>query len=647
MTLRAVVPNTPKSSDLSLSDAKFQQMVTLTGTKTVGELMARIAAKTHTELYADPHYASRALTMIGPMSEAPASDVLAALALAVAGAYRQVGPAYVLTDDLEGVGTRRKRLQNWEDATRTQSGDLGDHAGAALLKRRISEARTLPTFGDPTAITPEQMAGLKDDTTVPGVPSEDEHYPFAKLVPAQKNQVREIAEAYEDQQATRPASSDDDPPQEPDPTGAVDLIPEYKVQMLVPTVNGPVETRLQIWAFSLFWPGLAAVESMQAQRAVTAPTDTRPPAPPLLPLLRSCPRRAVVGHPRTPAAVDALISAMQKIGLNELWLDVFSEGKSRLADKDTKGMDILTEALKQTQGTGITVYADISLLPWGDKPPKDTWDLDILGQDSRTAAIAEHDRSGGNDQNYDAAGQPIAYVPPPVFVSPASPQVQKELADTVRGLASRSGLAGFVWEDSERGDELGYTLPMRMAFLRAFHTDPVDITLKDYPRADVSLPMFDDKAVDATLTKKWNDARLGANGFFLTQLRQAVPAASGKPILINLGGKDIPLLVSWDDPRLLPPPLRTLFSGGDDPSPEQVVSGISKQGRSVLIRVPVKDPANTDTLARDLQEVLTLPTPQGTTKGKAVWNGYVLDFRDNSFTDSTDPLRDLVRAVGP
>ena len=639
VTFRAVVPNTPKSGDLTLSDAKFQPLVSLAGARTVAELIVRIAAKTHTELYADPHYATRTLTVIGPTPEAPAGDVLRALALAVAGAYRQVGPAFVLTDDREGVGTRRKRLKNWENSTRMGDSKLSDQAGAVLLKQRISQARTLPAFGNPTAVTPAQMADLKDDRTVPGTPDEDRNYPYAKLTSAQKNYVRQTAEAYLDWLAAKPApSNDDDPPQQPDPTGAVDLIPEYKLQMLVPAVDGPVETSLQVWAYMLFWPGLAAAEAMGDESAAKAAVTAAPPDT-LLPLLRSRSRRAVFGHPTTPAAVDALIAAMQKVGLNELWLDVFSEGKSHLVGT---GTDILTEALTKTQGTGIAVYADLSLLPWGDKPSKDVRDLDILGQDSRQAAIADHDRS--RDGDYDAAGRPIPYVPPPVFASPVSAQVQRALADTVRGLASRPGLAGFVWEDSERGDDLGYTLPMRLAFLRAFQADPVDITLHDYPRADVSLPTFDDKAVDDTLTGHWDDARQGANGFFLTQLWQAVPATANKPILMRCNDNAPDWLASWDDSRQLPPPLRTLFSGQDYPSAAEVQAVVAKQGRTAFVVIPVRDPSSPDALAREMQADLP---PPASPKTKPAWEGYVLDFRENRFTDSADPMSDLVRAVTP
>ncbi len=637
--MQAAVGNTPKSSGLSLTSARFQQSVSLTGVKTVEELTARIAAKTHTELYADPHYASLLLTVIGPTHEAPAADLLRALALTVAGTYRQVGPAFVLTDDLEGVGTRRKRLKNWQEDAHNAKNKLNDQAGAVLLKRRAPQAHLLSGFGDPQAMTLQQMAGFKDDGSMPGIPGGDENYSYAKLTQAQQNQVRTLADAYEDQQATSDAnSSSGDPPQEPDRTGAVTLMPLYAVQLLIPTVEGPVDGDTGNSLSTLYWPGIAVVHAMEAEKAAASAPAALPPTPPLLPLLHSRPRRAVLGHPTTPAAVDALVAAMQKVGLNELWLDVFSGRKSHL---DAKGTDILTEALTKTQGTGITVYADLSLLQWGGNPPKDTWDLNLLGENSRAADSAKHARS--QDGDYDAAGRPIPYVPPPVVASPASAHLKKTLMDMVRGLASRPGLAGFVWEDAERGDDLGYTPEMRLAFLRAFHADPIDITPQDYPRGDVSLPMFDDKAVDTALRDYWDDARLNANTLLLTQMRQAIPASANKPILMQRRDNSTDWLASWDDPRQMPPPLRTLFKGNDYPSDEDVRAVAAKQGKSALVVVPVRDPANTDSLARALQAALPPPSA----KGKAAWDGYVLDFSDNHVTNSTETLHDLVRAATP
>ena len=636
VVLRATVTNTPRPGDLHLDDRAFEALVPLAGLRTVDGLVARIAALTHKEIYTDPHYAHRTLTLIGPTPSASAGDLLGALALAVAGTYRQVGPAFVLTDDQAGVGVRRQRLADWEDAAVADSSKLGDQAGEALLQRRVKQASTLPTFGDSAALTPDQMKAIKRDAVFPGLPGEDENYPFAKLTAAQQDLARRTAQAYEEQsvRGTLPSYLAEDSPQEPDPTGPVDLKPEYKIQIIVPTVDTPVDTNYPFPIGTLFWPGEALFYAGHQPEAAQTPIPAKLPAPPLMPLLRSRPRRAVIGHPHTAASVDALVAAMQKVGLNELWLDVFSGGISHVGGKDP---DILTEALKQTAGTGIAVYADLSLLPWGDTPPESACDLSIEGETSKEIAVHAHDRAQRAD--YDDAGKPVVFVPPPVLVSPAAEAVRGSLTTLVQGLSARPGLAGFIWEDAEAGDGLGYTPAMRLAFLRFAHADPLDITPQLSLKGDVSLPIFDDAAADKALPALWDRARAGANAVLLGGMRQALtPPMSARPILMEQSTDSAAWLASWDDPRQLPPPLRPLFAGVPYPKPEQTATVAAKQGRIVLLRAQVQNSADTDALARALQADLGGKMAGG----RSAWGGFVLDFADEEATRGDHPLAGLV-----
>ena len=638
VALRATVANTPRPGDLRMDDAALQVMVPLAGLRTAGELAERAAALSHKEIYADPHYAHRTLTLLGPAPSAPAADLLGALALAVAGTYRQVGPAFVLTDYLTGVGARRQRLAEWEEAAQEAASPLEDQAGQAMLKRRLPAARALPAFGDPVALTRDQMKAMRDDTSMPGVPNEESSYPFAKLTPAQQDLARRTAEAYEERSAnsTLPEYLAEEAPQEADPTGPVSLRVQYKVQMLVPTIDAPVETNLQSPVTLLFWPGMAAAVEHEHDVA-RPPAPAEQPAPPLMPLLRSRPRRAVLGHPRTAASVDALVAAMRKVGLNELWLDVFSGGVNHLGGKDP---DILDEALKQTAGTGITVYADLSLLPWGDAPPEAARDLSIEGETSREVAIHAHDRA--QETEYDDAGKPAVFMPPPVQASPAAETVRGTLTALVQGLSARPGLAGFVWEDAEASDVLGYTPAMRLAFLRFAHADPVDITPDLSLRGDVSLPTFDDAAADKLLSPLWDKARAGANAALLGTMRQAlIPSTGAQTILTEQSTDSTAWVVSWDDPRQLPPPLRPLFAGVPYPKPEQTAAVAIKQGRLVLVREQIKNSADTDALARALQADFA----GNTANGRSAWGGFVLDFADEEATRGEHPLAGLVDAA--
>jgi len=568
VVLRAIVSNTPTNGDLHPDDAAFRVGVAWAGAQTVDGLVTRIAAQTHQEIYADPHYAKRALTILGPAASAPAGDLLRALAQAVAGTYRQVGPAFVLTDDLAGVGARRQRLAEWGEIASHDWLRLNDEAGQMMLARRLSSARTLPSLGNPLALTPEEMTAIKDDPALAGVPSIlGSSIPFTKLTPAQQEQGRRIASEYEEKRSsnTLPDYLTEESSQEPDLKGNVTLRPDYQVQLLVPGVTMPVNTSIQSALCMLYYPGEAALreahQRVEPLEAAKPPILLLPPAPPLAAILHSRPRRAVLGHPRTPADVDALIAAMRKIGLNELWLDVFSEGVayipgSRLSAKTIPvGTDILAEAITKTQGTGIMVYADLSLLPWGDAPPDAARDLTILGETNAEAAVHAHERDPKPD--YDPAGKVIPFTPPKIAISPASNRVREDLTALVRLAAAHAGLAGFVWEyDSDTPQaELGYTPEMRLAFLRQTHADPLDITPSNYLRADTSLPTFDNTEVEDKLSAKWTQARQGSLVEMLTQMRRALPPpAAGLPILMEQSAGNSAWLASWDDPKSLPPP---------------------------------------------------------------------------------------------
>ena len=641
VVLRAVIPNTSRHGDLNLENAAFKTAVPLTGLITVDDLVSRVATATHREIYADPHYAHRTLTLIGPATTAPAADLLEALALTVAGTYRQVGPAFVLTDDLAGVGTRRQKIRDWEEAANNSQDSLRNQAGAALLKRRVSAARTLPTFGDPVALTPNQIASLPKDAGIPELPDEQRDYPFAKLTIAQQEWVRAIAAAFDEKRisGTLPDYLAEDNLQAVDANGPVDIRPYMKVQLLVPTINGPVDTSLQYAIGLLFWPGDAAMmENLAAAPKPSAPA-LLPPAPPLLPLLHSRSRRAVFGYPRTVAGVDSLITAMQKIGLNELWLDVFSQGAAHVSGSplsakalSPEAPDILAEALKQTKSTSISVYADLSLLLWGASPPEAACGLSIQGETSRELDIHTHDRA--QEPDFDDSGKPIAFVPAPVIVSPAAIGVRDDLSALIRALSTRPGLAGFVWEDAEPGDSLGYTPEMRLWFLRTVHADPIDITPDISGKADVSLPAFDDPAADKTLPPLWVKAQTQANAALLIWLRQALSSAGPLPILMEQSVGQINWLASWDDPRQLPPPLRSLSADGSTSSP-QIAAEARKQGRAVLLREPIKDASDTEALARTLQADLK----------NAPWDGFVLDFMEIEATGGDHPLAALVQAA--
>lgn len=642
VALKAAFLNTPKPSDLGWDSRVLQTLVPTTGLKTVGDLVSRIGQKTGRELYADPHYAAKRLTLFGSPAAAPAADLLRALCLCVTGTFRKVGPAFVLTDDLVGVGVRRKHLADWKQQAEDAASRRDDAAGAVMLKHRASDARKLRGFGDPVALTPEEFAALPDDPGMPGIPTEadspDWGYPFAKLTPAQQAWARQTAASYNEKLHTGTLPdylSDGGKLDDADLTHTVNLSAKYQVQMLVPSQSMPVNTSLQSPLFMLFYPG-DTPEAYKAYADAERKKQARlPPPPPLSVLLHQGARRGVAGHPRTAADVDALILSMQKLGLNLLWLDVFSEGVNRIKASAGSGPDILTEALAKTRGTGIEVYAELSLFAWDSVAPDSIRDLTIEGEESRQA-LTEYSKVK-EFKTYDEEGFPVSLPATlPVFVSSAAPAVAATLTALVQECAARPGLAGFVWKDAETIGIFGYTPAMRLAFLRTACADPVDSDPGGDLGAAAALPLFDDDKIDSTLSEQWLKLRADTDLSLLHQLRETVPRPE-LPVLMEQGGEIAGdnWLASWDDPLKPPPTVRDL-APNDDSASAKTLLRLMKQASRVVVRVKtIQHDGDTDLLVRQLQaDAKTLPS-----------EGFVFEFSSEAITQGAAPLAALVQAV--
>ncbi len=637
VSLRAEAPNTLKSSDLEWDSKALQVSVPLSGVKTVGDLVTRVGQATQLELYADPHYAAKTLTLAGPMTAVPAADLLRAVCVCVTGTFRKVGPTYVLTDDLIGVGVRRKHLQDWENQANDAEYGMRDKTALALLEHHATDVRKLQAFGDPLGLTSDEIAAIPPDQILPGIPTGlDSDYPFAKLAPAQQAWLRQRAEAYEEKQHNAPTT--DGPTPEPDFTHNVSLRINVRMQYVVPGESQAVDTDRSSLLISLFWPNTATMTAMGGAKDADERAKALvklPPAPPLSPLLHAGQRRAVLAHPSSAAEVDALVAAMQKLGLNQLWLNVFSGGANHIKTSAAYDTDILTEALNKTRGTSIAVYAHLNLLTWGIEPPDSVRDLTIDGKDSRQAAIA--DNAADPSPNYDDDDNLVPFVAPSVTVSPAAPGVQQTLSTLMQDLSARPDLAGTVWEDAETDSDVGYTPLMRLAFLRAAHADPIDIADPSPSRIDLSLPLFDDLKADAALPDQWTKFRAAADASLLHVLRTAAWRPSGSPLAVLLqqssfSGDDY--FIDWSDPQQ-PTSLREQQADGFYVPSEKIAALAKAPGRSVVRRETLKNDHDIAGIARKLRDdAKRLPG-----------SGFVLDFAQESVTQGTMPLDSLVDAV--
>jgi len=627
--VRAEVPNVPKQGQLDFSAPAFAALLPLGGLKTVGDLVYRIGNAAHTELYADPRLGDKTLSLRGTAA-APAADLLRALAFCVTGTYRQVGPAYVLTDDIVGVGTRRQIWAEFEHEADDLRRRPVEEAGNSIYTHH--SARALSWFGDPAAYSPDEEKAQEFPIIGNGqdlLPTLER--PFAKLTPAQQDIISRSVEEHNQQYKQQQATTD----------GTMRISPGLRVQLIVPQIITPIDMGINGSSLdqSFLWrtprevsdAREAEFSAKQAKKHPEFEQKLPPPAPAadVFAALRTSPRRAVLVHPRTIKQVDVDIAAMQTLGLNELWLDVFSEGTAHIGRTNgtTGGSDILTEALAKTKGTGIRIFPTLSLLFWGQSPPAQDTDLNILGETSAQAAARWQQRKAslpegqGMSEEYTTGG----IIPDwdGTAVSPLAPDVRQSLLPLVRELAARPGIAGLVWRDTDVPGydplpgvqessplALGYHQVMRLAFLRKFHADPVDIIPPGaYTKANTDLPNFSMEYYtlahgNQQLSAEWQDFRRDQNVGLLRTLYQSANSLPAKHTLVLIkqrrrgrGGSDrlghhiYPpgWYGSWDDPRL---PLPTLHSEGEDNElgkPMQPVASDEAQARtqSRLSVVPI------------------------------------------------------------
>ena len=476
--MRADTPNTPKDGDLEWSRPNLGKSVSLAGLKTVKELVARLAQATKLELYADVRYEDQPILLRGDLQKPQATgEVMQALALCVCGTWRQVGPAYLLTDDVQGVGARqeflREMVQTWSGrltkAAEEVGGSLRDHDWLHTLSFAPN---------DPGALPQAQIEAVHKERS-----ENSGHLPWKDLPESVRTGLRHqlLSGPSEDNFAATAKAV----------AGA--LKPETSVE---------VTFKFQL-AAALPETGIMAMGEpyrVQTQRDPPKPATT--PEPPQAGTVSiDKPLRGVLCAPKTAEEAREVVSRLPKLGLNTLFLDVFTNGRTffpntSLPPASEKAASVLQAALEAAKPLHIPVYAVLDTLCWrkdGAQVHPQPWpmgfteDLTVGGEAPDHAVQREldaHSTRPDTDREYEMAEKGAEG-----WASPLDPKVRALLPALVRTLAATPGLAGLAFQDTatvgyrgleyeydDEGIALGYTPENRLAYLRAYHTDPVDLS---------------------------------------------------------------------------------------------------------------------------------------------------------------------------
>jgi len=650
--LRADVPSALKEGDFDWKRQDLEKPVTLSGVKTVDELMARLAQATGLELYADTHYGRLAVLVVGDLKKPqPAADVMQTLAVCVSGAWRQVGPAYVLTDDVQGLGFRQQFLAEIGEVWSNRLSQGGKDAGAHL--QGLDWLHTLSFApGDIGALSADQINGIqKEAGTNKG------HLPWKALPPALQQHLRD--------QFLHKGDSflKDEMPE------MVKIGEGMKVAARSITPDTPVDTALNI-RLAVELPGTGAMMLYGAYKvqapepdAGGKPTKAEAPAqgnsvtvPQKL--------RGVLCAPRTAEEARAVVTRLPKMGLNTLFLDVFTGGRTyfpntALPPASAEAGGVLQAALDAARPLHIPVYAVLDTLCWrkdGLSPRPQPWptgygeELTISGE-APDRAIQRRYAANSLSADYDHPRRTLVRVGTESWASPLDPKVRALLPALVRTLATTKGLAGLVFQDvvppgythsDTFGDRigLGYTPENRLAYLRQYHQDPVDLS-SGYDTVNVfvggenffgnyhiAVPSF---ASDVGDYRAWEKHRADAALTLASDCRRAARmTAPPLPLLLRqgaLGGEFDP----WTDPKQINPPS----------TPEDIMAARTKFRPEEIISIKDGPPEQADP-TRFVQEAMGLSS-----KSEMQLKGAIFDLvtggPPSSLADALDRLAALLK----
>ncbi len=545
--IRREVPNRLKPTDLNYNAPVLQAAIPLKDLKTVKDLIARVAKRTGVELYCDPNYEKQTLTFTASNQKAAsASELLRATAFCLAATYRKVGPAFVLTDDLVGVGTRRQMIQDFEEECDAERAEAVQAAEKKIKGDPAQKNLKLGGFNDPLALTPEQEKTPKGPAKVTDIMDSmmalgGVSLPFEKLTPKQQEAVQSFEAAQKKQASTLP-DAERAAAFQPDLDKNLHILKKLSIQMVISGVDGVVATDFGAELMPLFRPDFKLPENLVPDDILSRYKDL----PKWTEIAKAYSRRAVICEALTTAEVDAALTRIAALGFNQMWLSVFENGKARIPGTpfpldpacDPK-IDLLTYAIDAGKKQSVTVCPLVYALSWGKDAPAAQQLLTLRGENSAQSAQRQFKISGRKMSGMFAAYQEFMPktkpVPPTpnIWVDPTQPATQTALTGLFQAIRGHAGAGDPVCRDlmppgftgSGGGFDglmsprkiaaLGYTPELRLAFLKKNHCDPVDISTAQYGgfggttfRANTSLASYDVESGGGDLLSKWNQFRV-------------------------------------------------------------------------------------------------------------------------------------------
>lgn len=548
--VKAEFPSKLKPGHLNFDASTLSVTVSLAGVKTVAELVKRVHEATGLELYADGRVGVLSVTVLGDTSPVRAGDLLKALCWAVTGTWRQVGPAFVLTHDVEGIAQSRARILAWMEQGQRERDALRNRAFKNL---RNQQPLQYLSFGanDPLALTPAMMTKVEEAWTKPEARWMGAILPTSELPGAMQQLARNALEQYNkqgNQAQTRPLSQD-----------RVRINVQTRLLCLLPGNAGEADLNFGQMNASQLLPAPDRDDAKYINTPVALPTTTG--------------GVTLLWDVTDKAELQSVFAAAKARGITHVWLNLPLD---EAIDKS-----VLTAALEAAKPHGIAVSPVVRL--WEVPPQKGATaadrDTNTLGETSgawaaRRLALPEN-YSGSNASMRDIGD----------YLRPDAPGVVARIKRRLLALAQLPGVTSIVlthtlppgyttpeggeeWENDTTATEMGFTPDARLAFLRQTGSDPVDLW-RGYSETDWTLPFFGESrpryiqkadgiwGPDPNAKNpraEWNKARYTRAANALAELYRAFHAEQPRTSLIlhDIRQFFYGWFGTWDGPEKLP-----------------------------------------------------------------------------------------------
>jgi hypothetical protein len=500
--LSETVPSRLKAGQIDFDARALKAPVTFADAETVGELIRRIREATRLEIYVDRRLAILPVSILAaPDAQLRAGELLKALCWSVTGAVRYVHAegsdsappgVFILTDDVEGLGVRWGNITDWSMATFSAESYAKRRRNRILRQQNVLD---LIGFAPDETFTPtkEQEAQIEKGWGNGVTRYLGAKFPLNILPEDLQRLARQSAQETNAQRVKEATPSGRPPKLVSDEMVSVSV--QLGIRLDVPDV-GSIPMRLYDYG---------GLDSFLPEPDYSIPENATPPPAKTITLAPTLKAGGVLSV--TPnneqEAHDAVVAARQR-GLRQVWIASPSESEDTTRENTDVGFQrVLAAAISTARQTGerpleiLAVARVLSVPP--RKPGKETAGDNSLfaldrGLNGQSASTTMQNRLstallvGEDSRDLEKQSKQTRD-----WLLPDSPTVIKQVTARLTNLAATPGLAGIVLTDmlapgyrspkgsgrnfGENYTALGYTTERRIAAIKSFGCDPIDITL--------------------------------------------------------------------------------------------------------------------------------------------------------------------------